>query len=95
MVNSLEKPVLQVESRSKKRHFRAPERTKVHEERRIMSLMKRLANLVNGYSLFDQDQFAKSNGLFWRVSPCGIANKDRRIISSGVTKSAKRFIRVI
>ncbi len=36
-------------SRSKKRHFRAPERTKVHEERRIMTLMKRLAKLVNGY----------------------------------------------
>ncbi len=38
--------------RSKKRPnealLRAPERTKVHEERRIMTLMKRLAKLVNG-----------------------------------------------
>ncbi len=46
MVNTLEKPVLQVESRSKKGPnealLRAPERTMVHEERRIMALMKRL-----------------------------------------------------
>ncbi len=49
MVNTLEKTRSLGWSRSKKGHFRAPERTMVHEERRIMILMKRLAKLVNGY----------------------------------------------